>query len=349
MAQALPFTETDLKAAAGPSFDRGLAFLREVTDLEIDDHEIDGLQITATVSGEYAVSLTVEVGPRSGIVTLYADCPCPAGQADDFCAHCVAVGVAALRTGNDADMGTDRDLISTWLTSLTKDELAAELLELANGDEDLGRRLSLKAALRITDPGRMRPGRIEPERIGQAVRQLLNPPGPITREYADSVYRAANAIDALVDGYGDADAIGLARAAFAWVRDAHARAADGSALPADGSTLAADGSTLAAGGSALIAEAARELLAAHLRACEAADPAPDPVALGAYLAEVIVYDTFGVTPNLEEYAGLLGRDGALAIRDRITAIHEAEPENRNARDLAESMLKAEDNTAGPGY
>jgi hypothetical protein len=257
-------------------------------------------------------------------VTLYADCPCPADQEDDFCEHCVAVGVAAPRTGNDAGMDTDRDLIRTWLTSLTKDELTAEILEFADGDEDLGRRLSLKAALRITDSGRMRPGRIEPERIGQAVRQLLNPPGPVTREYADSVYRAANAIDALVDGYADADAIGLARAAFAWVRDAHARAGDGSAL---------------------IAEAARELLAAHLRACEAADPAPDPVALGAYLAETIVYDTFGVTPNLEEYAGLLGRDGALAIRDRITAIHEAEPGNRNARDLSESMLKAEDNTA----
>jgi hypothetical protein len=323
MAQALPFTETDLKAAAGPSFDRGLAFLHEVTGLEIDDREI-----TATVSGEYAVSLTVEVGPRSGIVTLDADCPCPAGQEDEFCEHCVAVGVAALRTGNEADMSADRDLIRTWLTSLTKDELAAEILELADGDEDLGRRLSLRAAVRITDSGRLRPGRIEPELIGRAVRQLLNPPGPITREYADSVYRAANAIDALVDGYGDADAIGLARAAFAWVRDAHARADDGSAL---------------------IAEAARELLAAHLRACEAADPAPDPVALGAYLAEVIVYDTFGVTPNLEEYAGLLGRDGALAIRDRITAIHQAEPENRNARDLAESMLKAEDHPAGPGY
>ncbi|HSZ41729.1 MAG TPA: hypothetical protein VK817_17365 [Trebonia sp.] len=316
MAQPLPFTETDLKAAAGPSsFDLGLALLHEVADLEIDDREI-----TATVSGEYAVSLTVEVGPRSGIVTLEADCPCPAGQEDSFCEHCVAVGVAALRTSPEADASTDHDLIRSWLTALTKDELAAEILELADGDENLGRRLSLKAAVRITDSGRMRPGRIEPEQIGMAVRQLLNPPGRITREYADSVYRAANAIDALIDGYGDADAIGLARSAFTWVKEAHARADDGSTL---------------------IAEAARELLAAHLRACEAADPAPDPVALGTYLADLIVYDTFGVTPNLEEYASLLGRAGALAIRDRIKAVHQAEPGNRNATHLAESMPTAE--------
>ncbi|MGH3167164.1 MAG: SWIM zinc finger family protein [Trebonia sp.] len=303
MAQVLPFTETDLKAAAGPSvFALGVDRLSRVTDLETGDGEI-----TATVSGEYEVSLTIEVGPRSGIVTLYADCPCPAGLEDDFCEHCVAVGLAALRHS----AARDRDLLVSWLTSLTKDELVAEILGLADDDEELGHRLASKAAGRAADPGR----------TGNAVRRLLKPDGGIGREYADSVYQAANMIDSLIDE--DGDAIGLTRAAFAWVKEASARS--GYASP-------------------LIAEAARELLASHLRACDAADPAPDPVELGTYLADLLVHDDFGVTPSLEEYSGLLGREGTLAIRDRIKAVHEAEPGNRNARHLTETILKAEGDT-----
>jgi hypothetical protein len=217
----------------------------------------------------------------------------------------------------DTGMGVDREMLVSWLTSLTRDELVAEILELADGDEELGYRLGLRASGRTTGPGCS----------GNAVRHLLNPEGRICREYADSVYQAANVIDSLIDTDAaqdvtgeDADAISLAREAFALVKKAYARAGDSSAL---------------------IAEAARELLAAHLRACEAADPRPDPVELGTYLADLIVQDDFGVTPSLEEYSSLLGRHGALAIRGRVKAVHEAEPGNRNARHLTESILKAE--------
>lgn len=300
MAQVLPFTETDLKAAAGPSvFALGVDRLGLVTDLETGDGEI-----TATVSGEYEVSLTIEVGPRSGIVTLYADCPCPAGLEDDFCEHCVAVGLAALRH----DAAGDRGPLVSWLTSLTKNELVAEILGLADDDEELSRRLAAKAAARAASPGRVR----------DAVRRLLKPAGHVGREYADSVYQAANMIDSLIEDNGDA--IGLARESFAWVKEASARS--GYASP-------------------LIAEAARELLVAHLRACAAADPPPDPVELGTYLADLLVQDDFGVTPSLEDYSSLLGREGTVAIRDRVKAVHRAEPGNRNARHLTEAILKAE--------
>lgn len=320
MVHVLPFTETDLKAAAGPaSFDRGLGCLSQVADLEIDEGAI-----IATVSGEYEVCLAIEIGRRSGIVTLHADCPCPAGQADRFCEHSVAVGLAALRHASGhpavedrADAVTGRGLLVSWLTSLTKDELVAEILQLADEDGQLRHRLGLRAAGRTA-------GRAD---IRSAVRHLLKPGGRIGREYADSVYQAANVIDSLigagVTGEG-ADAMSLAREAFAWVKEAHGRAGDSSAL---------------------IADAARELLAVHLRACEAADPSPDPVELGTYLADLIVHDDFGVTPGLEEYSGLLGRQGTLAIRDRIRAVHKADPGNRNARHLTESMLKAEGDAA----
>jgi hypothetical protein len=86
-----------------------------------------------------------------------------------------------------------------------------------------------------------------------------------------------------------------------------------------------------------LVEAARELLEVHLRACAAADPPPDPVELGTYLANLILDDAHGLTPSLEDYSGLLGRPGTLAIRDRIAAVYEANPSHPNARHLAGSF------------
>jgi uncharacterized Zn finger protein len=94
MALLLPFTEVDLKAAAGPlSYDRGLDYLSQVKDLDFD-----GPEITATVYGSdaYEVCLTVDTG-RSGNIVLVGDCSCPFGQEGNFCKHCVATGLAALK------------------------------------------------------------------------------------------------------------------------------------------------------------------------------------------------------------------------------------------------------------
>lgn len=117
------------------------------------------------------------------------------------------------------------------------------------------------------------------------------------------------------DGAAD-EAIDLAREAFSLVTE-----------------------TLASAGTApeSLAGAARELLDVHLRACQAADPPPDPVGLGTYLANLILDDTRGLTPSLEDYAPLLGQPGALAIRDRITAVYQANPGHANARHLVGSL------------
>jgi hypothetical protein len=198
---------------------------------------------------------------------------------------------------------SDRELIASWLDSLTKDELAAEILELVDDDRDLRGRFALKA-------------------VRDAVQNQLVTDGYVgyagAAAYARYVRQAAEAIDALVDAGPDiaAQAIGLAREAFGWFNESFASADDPSGT---------------------IGDAAHYLFAVHLRACQAAQPQPDPVGLGTYLADLILFDDYGLTPDLEDYTSVLGRAGTVAIRDRIDAVHKADPDNWNARQLTESL------------
>jgi uncharacterized Zn finger protein len=89
MAKRATFHEMDVQSAAGSrSYERGLAYMDEVDDLQMAEH-----QITATVFGSelYEVVLNVE-GHR-----LDGACSCPYGQEGHFCKHCVAVALVALR------------------------------------------------------------------------------------------------------------------------------------------------------------------------------------------------------------------------------------------------------------
>lgn len=133
---------------------------------------------------------------------------------------------------------------------------------------------------------------------------------------------AATAEELIDDGAVD-EAIELAREAFGLATNALAGVGVGAGPLRDGSGP--------------LREAASELLDVHLRACRAADPPPGPAGLGAYLADLILDDAAGLTPSLEDYAGLLGREGVLAIRDRITAVYEANPDHPNARHLIRSL------------
>jgi uncharacterized Zn finger protein len=313
MAPLLPFTEADLKIVAGPrSYDRGLDYLSQVKRLDFD-----GQEITATVYGSdaYEVCLTVD-GDRGRDVVLAGDCSCPFGQEGNFCKHCVATGLAALKRakGRQAVPAShqERDLVVSWLASLSKDELVAEFLGLLDSDRDLRRRFELRAAARRADVDQVR----------SAVQNLVETDGYIeyaeARDYARDVSRAAEAIDALIDGGVAEDATYLARDALDWVTEAY-----GSADDSSGS----------------IGTAAHELLAVHLRACQAAPP--DPVDLGEYLADLILGDDYGLAPDPQDYADLLGDAGITAIREYVAAAYEATPELWNVRNLMESLLKAE--------
>lgn len=88
MARAARFTETDIQRVAGSrSFGRGMDYVDAVEDLEIS-----GSRITATVYGSktYRVTLAIGDGQLTGI------CTCPHGQEGAFCTHCVATGLAVL-------------------------------------------------------------------------------------------------------------------------------------------------------------------------------------------------------------------------------------------------------------
>jgi hypothetical protein len=91
-------TAADLLEAAGQrSYSRGLGYLDAVADLAVR-----GDKITASVRGtdEYIIMLTVS---RGGDLT--GACDCPYGQEGFFCKHCVAVGLAYLRSVSLAESG----------------------------------------------------------------------------------------------------------------------------------------------------------------------------------------------------------------------------------------------------
>jgi hypothetical protein len=89
-----------------------------------------------------------------------------------------------------------------------------------------------------------------------------------------------------------------------------------------------------------VGDAARELLAAHLRACQAAPPEPE--SLANYLSRLVLGDPWGIAPDLSDYAGLLGAKGLLRLRERITSAA-ADPPGLGDRQLMESLLRAEGN------
>ena len=311
MTPVLPFTETDIKDAAGSrSFERGLDYLHSVDDLAVT-----GTHITASVAGSHEYRVRLEFGepPVTG------DCTCPYGREGAFCKHCVAVAMSVLMLGRDIgelieSTKAGRAELGSWLESLSKKELLAELLELLDEDRDLRRRFELRAAAVNADA----------TAVGTAVSELVGLPrrGYIdddqASDYAEGVHRAAEGIDDLIGAGGAADAIEIAREAIDLVTAAFEHADDSSGL---------------------IGDAAYELLAVHLRACEAAPP--DPVSLAGYLCHLLLErGDYGVTPDLADYAYLLGEKGIAAIRAQVTAVYEQNPGNWRARSLVESIAKA---------
>ena len=311
MAVSQAFTEADIKRAAGDrSFARGGEYLDSVENLEIGDAEI-----TASVYGnsEYRVSLAL------GDEGLTGDCTCPYGREGFFCKHCVAVALTVLKIGDDLPRHIEatragRQALESWLESLPKEDLLAELLALLNQDRDLRRRFELRAASVSADAVTVR----------RAVRELIMLPrrGYIEYSevyaYADDVRKAAAAIDDLIEAGGAEDAIGITREAVALLNDALGHADDSSGA---------------------IGEAAFELLDAHLRACQAAPP--DPVALGNYIADLLLGNDYGLAPDLGDYAALLGDRGSAAVSERAAAAYAKDPKDWPARRLMETIARAD--------
>lgn len=311
MAASPAFSEADIKRAAGDrSFARGREYLDAVEDLEIG-----GAEITARVYGksEYLVSLAF------GDEGLTGDCTCPYGREGFFCKHCVAVGLAVLKIGDDLPRHIQAarsgwQALESWLGSLSKDDLLAELSALLREDRALRQRFELRAASVNADAVTIR----------RAVRELIMLPRSGCIEwseapnYANDVHKAATAIADLIGSGGAADAIGITREAITLLTDALGHVDDSSGL---------------------VGEAARELLDVHLRACEAAPP--EPVSLASYLADLLLDDELELAPAAGDYDDLLGDRGWAVIRERAAAAYTRDPKNWQARSLMETLARAD--------
>jgi uncharacterized Zn finger protein len=316
MASVLAFTKDDLKGAAGDkSFERGLDYVSDVEDLDVAS-----TQITAHVHGNSKYRVRLAFGDEE----LSGSCTCPYGQEGFFCKHCVAVGLAVLETGEDLPAlieatRAERQALESWLESLSKDELLAELLGMLNEEPDLRRRFEVRAASVNLDAVTIR----------RAVQELIMLPRRGFVEYGDAyayasdVREAVAAVDGLTDAGGAAEAIGIAR---------------------EGVTLLTGVFEYVDDSSGVVGEAAYEMLAAHLRACQAAPP--DPVSLGDYLAGLLLHNDYGFGPNLADYVSLLGDKGFAAVRERIEAVYTQNPQDWQARSLMESLAEAEGDVDG---
>jgi uncharacterized Zn finger protein len=314
MAPNLPFTEEDLRRAAGPaSYARGLGYLERVENLEID-----GSGATATVFGTDAYQVRLRFGDAGRGVR--GECSCPFGAEGNFCKHCVATGLAALKRGDflagrtqaSSAAEPESGSLVSWLTSLSRDELLTELLQLLVDEPDLIQRFELRAAA----------AQVDVEGVRETIRDLIWVTDGVDYDeagaYANDVTRAADAIEELIDAGAAVEAIAVVRDAIGWLRQSFEMVDD------------SEGD---------VANAGHELLQVHLLACQAAPP--DPVELAAYLAELCLTDGWGFAPAFADYAELLGHKGWAALRKRIRHAYMANPNDYRARHLMESVIEAE--------
>jgi hypothetical protein len=156
MGQSLPFTDDDLRRAAGPvSYARGLGYLDRVAELTVA-----GMRVTATVFGNDVYRVRLSFGDMRG-GGLRGDCSCPFGAEGNFCKHCVATGLVALENGHavhspagaasGAPSGAEGGGLVAWLNSLSRDELLTELLQLLVDEPELCERLELRAAAQCVE------------------------------------------------------------------------------------------------------------------------------------------------------------------------------------------------------
>src|SRR5258708_9093954 len=296
-------TEAALRAAAGErSFERGVSYLDAVAGLETV-----GNKVIATVrgTGDYLVVLTLgEAATGSG---LRGECGCPYGQEGFFCKHCVAVGLTVMRnarapvrraagketsraaqtSGGSAESGKTRASdISSWLNSLSREELLAIVCDQVIEDDDWRRRLELRPASVASDlpaisarAAALLPGDDELSQYGYLE-------GPQTWHYARRVRDVTEVIGDLLRTGHPADAMVLAEQALAAIAAPSRHASDRAGV---------------------IGAAAAGLAAAHPQACRAAPP--DPARLADFLAERMVSgDDLGEI-DFEDYSDLLGSAG----------------------------------------
>jgi uncharacterized Zn finger protein len=128
---------TVVRLASSTSYERGVEYLNEG---RVGALRVSSDRVAADVQGTewYAVELSVADG------RLGHACSCPVGRDGAFCKHCVAVALAWL--GDQASAVPTLDQVERYLEKLPREELVSLLIENAEDDERLARRLLLMAS-----------------------------------------------------------------------------------------------------------------------------------------------------------------------------------------------------------
>lgn len=317
-------TEADLRAAAGErSFERGIEYLDAVDDLAVL-----GDKVTASVRGtdEYIVVLNI-----GGNAPVSGACDCPYGKEGFFCKHCVAVGLAYLRTRSTARRKARTTAsaasaassaakprsggVQSWLNSLGREDLLLLVLDQLVEDEDWRGRLELRAASAAADLDAIaaRLGALlDAEEFGQYGYIEEGESG----RYAKRVDTATSVVNELVRAGHAAEAIVAAEYAIALVADASRHAGD----PAGAIWAAAAG-----------------LMTSYLVACQAGQP--DPLALADFLAGRLLSKDELPQPAVPRYRELLGTAGLDLLREALMTAWEADPASPVAQRAIEDFLR----------
>ena len=268
-----------LRVLAGEQyFERGEGYYRDGRVRGLVEHE--GV-LVAKVLGthEYRVRLWAE-GEEPGY-----SCDCPLGMDEEFCKHCVAVGLEFLYGGHAEDSGNVMDRLRSYLRGREKEELVRIILDQAAEDELLRERLSMMAAGEGPDGPDLGAFR-------EAIDHAFDP-GDFEESYPEYLRGIENVgrslSDLLEQGFA-VETIELAEHAL--------RTAEG-AMDYD-----ADGSMIGV---------RQDLEGIHYAACKEAEP--DPEALARRLFEWELrghYDTFFEAANT--YAYVLGDKGLAEYR-----------------------------------
>jgi hypothetical protein len=304
------FTKVDLEELAGSrSFSRGLGYVEAVVNIR---DLPNGVVATVHGSDEYQVRLYDTGGVLDG------ECDCPYGEEDNFCKHCVAVGLRLLnRSGVNGAAGTGGSSseagavdVHAFLRTLDHSELVELVWAQAGEDPALYQRMLLRAIAGAQTVD-----------LSLLARQVENLAVDWLRYGEEEAY--AERADAVI-----AALAGLLPEHAEQVRPLLQRVLE---LLGQAAGRSEDhcGAALASAG---------EAWDVFLAACDEAPP--DPTDLGVWFAGFRLTGVDILDMSITDVADLLGTDGLDAYWNALDVARGADHDGWTVRSLREEMIRA---------
>lgn len=259
--------------------------------------QVAGDRITAKVSGSRAYRVKLWRGRGE----LQFSCNCDRGHEQEFCKHCVAVGLAWLAgpDGPAAKPGVTRDELRDHLRGLDKERLINLALEAMDYDDILRRRLMLET-IGVARPRKPDAPPLDLATYRQILREAIECADYVDYEampdYTQGVEEAIRPLGELLRGGYAAAVVDLAEFALVELDKAN---------------------DMVDGGDGALNAAYDDLQHYHLEACRQAQLNPEKLA--ARLLEFEIEGGLGVFNNTASaYAEILGEAGLIAWRRQLT-------------------------------